>query len=910
MPVPPVAQHAPRLVDEARRFAARRGAPDTREGYLLSLAQFLCDLLDVEYVIVDRIGDAPGQAYTEAICSRERPLPPMIYPLLGTPCEQVFGKTLCVYRNEIQERFPDDAILRELGIQSYAGTPLWNSAGEPIGLIAVMDVKPLPEGDDVAAVLQVVAPRAAFELESRRLDDERKAHIRFVETLDRVNSAMRGPPDLADAMGEVLDVVLAAFGCDRAWLQYPCDVDARARTLHFERTRPEYPGASLLQTGLPKGLPIDDEIRASFRAVLESETPVQFRPGSAIPVVSHVAARFGVKSVLAMALRPKLGQPWMFGLHQCSRDRTWTRDEEQLFQEIGRRLADGLTGMIAYRDLQASEQLFRSVAENSPDLIVRYAPDGRYLYVSPVAERLTGMPASAFVGRSAGEPARAQGLPVDEAELGAFQAAVSAVFRTGEPQRGVLAMVTAAHAPVFAYHLVPERDASGRIVSVLGIARDETERLRAERIERQLHRKVALMSELSQKLVHATDEHRLLDDGCRILAGCGGYAGASIELMDPSGVHDAASHAGPRTDGAKVATAGADVASLALDLGRRAARAGATTVWRRGDVGAQAAQAGPVPGGVVAPRLAAAAALPLRHEERILGVLLIGAESEEAFPDEELRLLEELAGELASGIVTLRARAAEAAREAALAEAVELARQRSRFIAQLSHELRTPLNAILGCAQLLERKADEGLQRERLVRIILDSGEHLLALIEDILDLARIDAGKLQLREEQVALGELLESVGGIFRMKAEEKGLEFRISRTGPLPGTVRVDAKRLRQVLLNLLSNAVKFTDRGSVALAVTRVDTDPPGAGEPGRARLRFEVEDSGIGMSEAQKLRLFRPFEQLGEGGHRNAGAGLGLAISLPLVRMMGGDIRIRSEPGVGSVFAFELEVIAG
>ncbi len=249
-------------------------------------------------------------------------------------------------------------------------------------------------------------------------------------------------------------------------------------------------------------------------------------------------------------------------------------------------------------------------------------------------------------------------------------------------------------------------------------------------------------------------------------------------------------------------------------------------------------------------------------------------------------------------------KAAEAAREKALAEAVLLARQRSEFLAQMSHELRTPLNAILGYAQILQR--DPHLSKRQTVGLVTihESGQHLLTLINDILDLARVEAGRLTLDPSDVDLANFLRIVGDIIRVKAEEKSLLFEFRAAPELPAAVKADDQRLRQVLLNLLGNAVKFTDRGTIFLGVQRVAT--PGGGQA-TVRLRFEVGDSGIGMSEEQLARIFQPFEQVSEVRRREAGTGLGLAISQQLVRLMGGKIHVRSELGKGSLFWFELDL---
>jgi len=243
------------------------------------------------------------------------------------------------------------------------------------------------------------------------------------------------------------------------------------------------------------------------------------------------------------------------------------------------------------------------------------------------------------------------------------------------------------------------------------------------------------------------------------------------------------------------------------------------------------------------------------------------------------------------------------------AEALQLARARSDFLAQMSHELRTPLNAVLGYTQILQRDGHLDERQARRLNIIQDSGQHLLTLINDILDFARMEATKLELTPTEVVLGRFLQGVTDIIRVKAEQKSLQFSFETAPDLPPTVCVDEKRLRQILLNLLGNAIKFTDAGRVTLRVCQLvprgqPTQPP---EAPHARLRFEVEDTGIGMSLEQQSRLFHPFEQLGESRRREGGTGLGLAITSALVQLMGGKLELRSEPGKGSHFWLELDL---
>ncbi|GEM_PF-1437378 len=231
---------------------------------------------------------------------------------------------------------------------------------------------------------------------------------------------------------------------------------------------------------------------------------------------------------------------------------------------------------------------------------------------------------------------------------------------------------------------------------------------------------------------------------------------------------------------------------------------------------------------------------------------------------------------------------------------------KSVFLAKMSHELRTPLNAVLGYAQILRR--DGGLSERQALSLntIHSSGEHLLMLINDMLDLSKIEAGRLDLFAEDVPLASFLRVIADTIRVKTEEKGLAFVFETSAGLPAAVRCDEKRLRQVLLNLLDNAVKFTDEGRVVLRIRSLSARAPEpADDAGLARLRFEVEDSGVGIAEGEVELSFQQFEQVGDVRRRAGGTGLGLAISRQLVRLMGSDIQVRSVVGQGSCFWFEL-----
>jgi signal transduction histidine kinase len=200
--------------------------------------------------------------------------------------------------------------------------------------------------------------------ERKQAEQERLANLHFFESMDRINQAMIGTKDLKQMMSNVLDIVLSIFECDRAWFVYPCDPKAATWRAPMERTRPEYPGAFILNLEIP----VDSEVVHVYKAVLASDNPIGFGPGNEHPLPAAVAEKFNEQSQLAMVIYPKLDKPYMFGIHQCSRPRAWTPEERRLLKEIGRRLTDGLSSLLIYNELQENEQKLREHEEQLKSL--------------------------------------------------------------------------------------------------------------------------------------------------------------------------------------------------------------------------------------------------------------------------------------------------------------------------------------------------------------------------------------------------------------------------------------------------------------------------------------------------------------------------------------------------------------
>lgn len=257
--------------------------------------------------------------------------------------------------------------------------------------------------------------------------------------------------------------------------------------------------------------------------------------------------------------------------------------------------------------------------------------------------------------------------------------------------------------------------------------------------------------------------------------------------------------------------------------------------------------------------------------------------------------------------ITARKHSEEALREAR-DEADRANRAKSVFLASMSHELRTPLNAILGFAQLLQMDIAELPSSARTsVETIVSSAHHLLRMISDILDLARIEAGKIEISSKTFDLRAMLSDLISMHRTLAAAKGLQLRLGHTSALPQFVEGDETHLRQILVNLLGNAIKFTDKGQVELQVTAFPAAAPLRSEQlRRVSLRFSVVDTGVGMDADAQRRLFQEFSRVGASSNQTEGSGLGLVISSRLARLLGTELHVQSEPGHGSTFWLDLD----
>ena len=437
----------------------------------------------------------------------------------------------------------------------------------------------------------------------------------------------------------------------------------------------------------------------------------------------------------------------------------------------------------------------------------------------------------------------------------------------------------------------PIRNARGEIIGLFGVARDITRNIEAEQSEQRVQRALRLLSDCNFALARADTETELLSEICRVVVESGGYRMAWIGSAE----QDAGKTVRPLVSWGANDGYLAEV-QISWDADSPRGR-GPTGVAIRSGL-PQVNQ-----NYLVNPRMEPWRQLALRHdflssialpmllpEVGTFGAMMVYAREADAFAAEEVSLLMELAHNVAFGVERLRERerrhAAESASEA-----------KSAFLANMSHEIRTPMNAVMGMT-LLALKADPSPRVRGYLEKIQSSGRHLLGVINDILDISKLESGKLALEQLDFDLEQVLDDLASVIAEKAASKGLKLSIELASELPTQLLGDPLRLGQVLINLAGNAIKFTALGEVAIRVSLQER------RPGQVLLHFAVRDSGIGLSEAQRERLFQSFQQADNSITRKyGGSGLGLSISKRLVELMGGQIGVDSRLGFGSTFWF-------
>jgi PAS domain S-box-containing protein len=559
---------------------------------------------------------------------------------------------------------------------------------------------------------------------------------------------------------------------------------------------------------------------------------------------------------------------------------------------------------------RAEEDLnrYKSLVDSSGDAIISKTLQGTITNWNQGAERLFGYPAAEAVGLllEAIIPAERAGEERDILERIARGQAVPH-FETERMHRdGRRLAVSVAMSPI--------HDLEGRIVGVSTIARDITERIAARERAILQTRIYLCLSQCNAAVARCETQAALFDAICRAIIESAGMRLAWVSLLDGNGALAVQAQAGMPAGYLR---------DLNLGHGDGADSGPTGMAMRTGQpVWCTDFEADPMTRGwhALAPQAGfrAAAALPVRRAAAVVGALTICADDTEAFDEEARLLLVDLAANVSFALDNFDREAARQQAQQALsahhqqledtverrtrqladasrrAEAASLAK--SAFLANMSHEIRTPLNAMIGMAHLIRREDLSPTQADRLLKLE-SAAKHLLEILNDVLDLSKVEAGRMTLEAVPLSVEGTVASVLSMMGERAELKSLRL-LSDVDEMPRDLIGDPTRLQQALLNYVNNAIKFTERGEVVVRARLVDQDEASV------LLRFDVQDTGIGIEDEVMPRLFTAFEQADPSAtRRTGGTGLGLAITRRLAELMGGEAGATSRHGAGSTFWF-------
>ena len=332
--------------------------------------------------------------------------------------------------------------------------------------------------------------------ERRQAEEERQTHLQYLENMDQVNRAIQGTSNLEQMMSNVLDAVLAIFDCDRAFLLHPCDPESASWSVPMERNKPEYPGA--FAAGIV--IPTEEEAADAFSILLSFDGPVKFGPGSVYPLPATISERFGFKAFMAMAIYPKVGKPWQFGIHQCSYPRLWTEREEKLFQEIGWRLADALTSLLILRDLRESEYRLEEAQRIAHTGYWERNIAADQIILSDEAYRIFGLPLHKHFPTLAQWHTQWLEMLHPEDRSRMIQAA-DEVLNSGPNYDAEYRLIQPGGQVRIVYsHGVITRDEEGRPQRIFGTVQDITERKQAEEALRRRLRELEALNRISTAL--------------------------------------------------------------------------------------------------------------------------------------------------------------------------------------------------------------------------------------------------------------------------------------------------------------------------------------------------------------------------------------------------------------------------
>lgn len=727
---------------------------------------------------------------------------------------------------------------------------------------------------DEQLLIRQVTDQLSLALENARLFQETQRRAQELTIVNQVVSSVSGSLDLkptlqtiADNMAKLLDaghVAISLMNNEGTNLEIMADASS---TLE--------PSADIGLLIPTKGIPVTEQVLRDKKPIFVRD--VQNNPLTA--PITDVLARRGTKNLLVMPLIADVDVIGTIAVDFFELDRVVTQDELRLIETIMLQTATAIQKSRLFERIDDSEKNLRTLFSAMDDIVIVINKDGLYEQIAPTNPSLLVRPPEELVGKTFHEF-----LPQDVADvfLGKVREALAGSGKV-----------------TFEYEL-PIGDQDLWFLAnlskmdenrVFWVARDITERKNAEEAIRRRNQYLAVSAEIGKLVTSILDPNTIFARTVNLITDRFSFYHAAIFIVEETGFNAVLKEA--------TGEAGAEMKKHAHSL----------QLNEKSIVGTVASKGEPlIVNNVIEnplhafnpllPETRAEAAVPLKIGARIIGVIDIQAKEIDAFSEDEVSILQTLADQVAVAIDN--ARSFELSQQAVM-EMREADRLKSQFLANMSHELRTPLNSIIGFSRVILKGIDgpvtELMQQD--LTAIYNSGQHLLGLINDILDSAKIEAGKMELAFDEVNIQDLTHSVLSTMSGLVKDKPIELR-QHIDPDTPTVRADTIRVRQVMINLLSNAAKFTEEGFITVDVAPYRT------EDGTKQVRVSVVDTGPGISEQDQEKLFQAFSQVDASPTRKSGGtGLGLSICKQLINMHGGQIWVESTEGEGSTFHFTL-----
>lgn len=926
-------------IEEALQLIVEGTASATGNEFFHTCVRYLAEVLGVRYAWVGKFAnDAKTRVRTLAFWKGEDG-ENFEYDLAGTPCENVLQGTSHFYPSEVQKLFPDFGDLVKLNAQSYWGIPVLDSAGNVIGNLAVLDVQPMTYDPGKEMILKIFVARAGAELERKLAEEVLQKRAEMDSCLNRISRMfMISIPNrdldrsynlhqfsdrfidenLDNAIAFTLQTVGEVLGSDSAYLfQY----DSNHSCLKMTHEWCSFGIEPLIDKF--QGLPVDND--NWIHSQILSGNTVQI-PADIPPEATQKAEWVDIKSRLVVPTLHSGKVVGFLGLDAVHSSSIGSQEEINWLKLVTEFIAISQGHLEAQAALQRSNTRYQNLAQNVPGMIYQFIlkPDGSraFLYVSRGCRELFGLEPEELLHDA---PLFWKLTHPDDIALLNRSIAISA--ETLKPWDCVWRVFVFGQIKWLQGSSRPERQADGSIIWD-GLVTDITEHQEAEEALRESAEREKAIAFVIQRMRQTLDIEQI-------------FSATTQELRQAlNGDRVAVYRFHPDWSGEFVSESVAEGWNLLL-LKQIAQPELKKVAVDQSDCVIKTLDSSPYPvqdtylqqnqGGFHRQKTSyrcvadiysagfddcylqlleqfqarAYIIVPIFCSNQLWGLLAIYQNSApRQWQEAEIKMVVQIGAQLGVAIQQAELLAQTQKQSVELIKAKETAdaanRAKSEFLANMSHELRTPLNAVLGFTQLMSLDTSLCPEHQEYLDIISRSGEHLLELINGVLEMSKIEAGRVTLLENNFDLYSLLDSIERMLQLKATSKGIQLICDRAPQVPQYVRTDESKLRQVLINLLSNAIKFTQEGSVTLRVSAVKGIK-------QLTLYFEVEDTGFGIAPEEFDKLFEAFGQTATGLKSNQGTGLGLPISQKFVQLMGGEITVTSFPGRGAKFSFDIQV---